>query len=342
MVIPVTMDNTHGTSLSCAHKLHFCTYFDHSYLPRALILHETLKKNSPNSILHILCLTSHCREILNRMELANVTLTNLSELEEATPDLLATKQIRSASEYIFTLSPAWIRYVLCRFAGIGRLTYVDADAAFFSSPVPFLEEMTASIGIVPHRFPPHMTHLSCFGLYNVGWNTFANDAISIACLNWWHEKCIEWCYDFCDDNRFADQGYLNDWPALFGAVEIENRGINVGPWNVGTFSFSEKDGRIFVNEDPLIFFHFQQMRRLVGPFYDAGVWSYQNKMPSLLRREVYIPYLNRLLEVSREIKNQDGLYSERSALFSSPKRYIQKLLYVVRVLASGEYLFGKL
>ena len=71
-----------------------------------------------------------------------------------------------------------------------------------------------------------------FGIYNVGWVSVRRRDDGIAALRWWRERCIEWCYDRVEGDRFADQRYLDRLPELFAGVHvIEHLGANLAPWN---------------------------------------------------------------------------------------------------------------
>src|SRR6195952_3751370 len=148
-------------------------------------------------------------------------------------------------------------------------TYLDGDLFFFASPEVVYDELQDSaVAIIPHRYPPRLARLRKFGTYNVGWVGARNDSHGIAIIMWWREKCIEWCHDYVDGDRFADQGYLNSFASRFRRVKIiENIGANLAPWNIGNYRIDFRDDKIMIDgTSPLIFFHFQGMKRGLGWF----------------------------------------------------------------------------
>ena len=119
---------------------------------------------------------------------------------------------RSRVEFYFTSTPVLVRHCFAREAAAERMTYLDADLFFFGpASAVFAEQGDASVGIVPHRFLAHLAAQSEHGTYNVAWVSFRRDADGLACLDWWRERCLEWCYDRVEDGRFADQGYLDEY-----------------------------------------------------------------------------------------------------------------------------------
>src|SRR5262249_17997675 len=149
----------------------------------------------------------------------------------------------------------------------------DADLYFFSNPASLDREMEGcSIGVVEHRFSPRNRGLLAVGRFNVGWLCFRHDASGLACLHWWKERCLEWCADRVDDDRYADQKYLDRWPELFeGTRVIEHPGANVAPWNVDHLIVRAEGERLLVADAPLIFYHFQGVKQYGSWLFDLNV-----------------------------------------------------------------------
>lgn len=272
---------------------HYCTYFNARYLARGLALFQSLVHyQSGEFVLWVLCLDDETYAVLQAFNLPHLRPVRLSELEAADPDLLRVKPTRSAVEYFFTCSPAWTLYVLEQHPEIERLTYLDSDMLMFSSPQPIFDELAeASIGIIAHRFPPHLQHLELYGRYNVGWLTFCRDENALACLRWWREKCIEWCYDRLEGDRFADQKYLDQWHDRFKGVKtLEHKGANTAPWNWMQYAITQRNGALYIDNDPLIIFHYQGLKLFNRWLYDPGYWQYSPvRLPA--QQLIYGPYI---------------------------------------------------
>jgi hypothetical protein len=282
----------------------YCTCFDLNYLSRGLALYHSLQRHAPGSRLWVLCLDQACHQILTKLALPNLLPVSLADLEATDRELAATRPSRSLIEYYFTCTPAWLRHVLEREASSQWVTYLDGDLFFFDSPEKIFGELgNAAFAIIPHRYTSAVEHMRKYGIYNVGWVGVRNDADGMAAVRWWREKCIEWCYDYVDGERFADQGYLQELLARFSRVNvIENIGANLAPWNIGNYRVEFRDGKVLIDSTyPLIFFHFQGFKREMGCFIFNSHRLYRAPFSKLVRDHVYRPYVDELLAIEHTV-----------------------------------------
>jgi hypothetical protein len=285
-------------------RLEFCTYFDHRYLPRALALYRSLERHAGDFRLWALCLTPECEALVQRLALPSLQAVALAELETADPELAGCKPTRSPIEYYFTCSPCLPRYLLARHAGIETIVYLDSDLYFFADPRMVLEHLSgAAVGLTPHRLAPAVPRrFERYGRYNVGWVSFRRSGDALACLAWWRAQCLAWCYDRAEDGRYADQKYLEEFERRFGGVRsIELKGANLAPWNVANYALSALGSETLVDQEPLIFFHFQGISRLRAGLYDTNLAAYRTRMTKLLRERIYEPYLRELAQCETQV-----------------------------------------
>ncbi len=306
---------------------HFSTYFDQNYLLRGLALHRSLRDHAGRFTLYVLCLDDVAHATLSRLAIPEIVPIALQELEAADPALLATKSTRSRVEYYFTCTASFQCFLLARYPKIEAITYLDSDLYFYSSPAPIFEELGAgSVLIIGHRFPEHLKHLETFGKYNVGLLTFKNDPNGRTCLEWWRERCIEWCYDRLEDGKFGDQKYLDDWTTRFdGVVELRHAGANVAPWNIAGFTICERNGVVMVDDDPLIFYHFHKMKMVSRNLFDSGLTDRKARLNATVRNRIFAPYLRTL----RALMQQTGTNNVGSIRRGAGLGYIARLRLMI-------------
>jgi len=273
----------------------YCTYFDHNYLARALLTIRSLRLYDTSTRIYILALSDLCETVMRELALPNVEIIPLPMLEQAYPELAALKLERTRMEYYFTLTPFLPHYVFAA-TPADRVTYLDMDLYFFSSPKPMLDSLgQASVAITPHRFSFEYREHFIFGLFNVAWITYRRCAEGLDCLNSYKADCTSWCHDRLEDGRFGDQKYLDSWPQRYSSLRIiEHKGINLAPWNVDNYDLRMKNQKLMVDGEPLVFYHFSGM----GTRPDASADTYVATRPGagrdVLIRHVVKPYLRRL------------------------------------------------
>lgn len=321
---------------------YFCTYFDQHYLPYGLSLCRSLRAHNSPFRLWVLCLDEACQAALTRLAWPEVTPIPLSALEQFDPDLLAVKPTRSRIEYYFTTTPSLPLFILDQDPAIDLITYLDADLYFFADPAPLYAELgSGSVAIIAHRFARRLRHLEAHGIYNVGWLSFRRDARGMACLRWWRERCLEWCYDRAEAGRFADQKYLDDWPTRFpGVVVLEHQGANLGPWNLDQYRLKVENGQVWVDDQPLLFFHFHGLKPMSGRMFDTHLRSFKARLSPILRQHVYQPYLRILTEAQAQGLTASGSVPGQERKLWPRRQGILKILSRLKNWLTGQYVWA--
>ena len=300
---------------------YFCTYFDTHYLARALSLIDSLSRHCPSFRIYALCLDDNCLARVSQAGNPNVIPVALCDLEATVPNLLAVKTTRSKLEYYYTAGPSFIRYVIDLNAEIDLITYIDADLYFFADPEPLFAALgDHSIGVIGHHLPEFRKKLRVWqGIFNVGWINFRRDQNGLACLDWWKDRCLEWCYERYEDGKYADQLYLNQWPYIFyGFYEFEHHGANVAAWNASDYHFSLRNDRVYADEDPLIFYHFHGFKKISQNIYDTNLGITYRPPHHLLKRYVFAEYIAQLEKFAI------GLHPTASIRVYRPRNYLIK------------------
>lgn len=240
---------------------HFVTLFDSNFLPMGMALHDSLMTHGQPFHLWIVCMDELVEEQLKRIALPNVTLIPLRSVE--TRDLLDVKTGRTRAEYCWTITPFTFQAVFVRDDSVERVTYLDADLFFFSSPQILLRELNESgkhVLITEHAYAPEYGRSQAVnGRFCVQFLTFRRTPQASKVMRWWQERCLEWCYNRSEDGKFGDQKYLDSWPVLFTEEVhiVRQTEKTLAPWNVHYFA------KRFHRIDP-VFYHFHSLR-IVGP-----------------------------------------------------------------------------
>ena len=198
----------------------YCTYFDHNYLSRGLALYHSLQRHAPGSRLWVLCLSEACHQTLVALDLPELVPVRLADFEAADPEVAATRA-----------QPQHHRVLLHMYAGLdafcagarsGRRVGDLSRRRFVFLRVA-RDHLSRNWRTLPSPSFPTVIRPSLQGFENSGpimWDGWepATMPDGIAVIRWWRERCIEWCHDVVDGDRFADQGYLDSFPRLFPRV----------------------------------------------------------------------------------------------------------------------------
>jgi len=303
----------------------FCTIFDSNYLDKGLVLYDSMINTMEDFRLYIFAFDDLCYQILSKENLKNTIVISLEEFE--TKELLEVKKTRTKAEYCWTCSPWVIKYVLDKYKE-DICTYIDADMKFFYSPDDVFHNMrenSCSIIIVPHRFATVKEEKEAHekvGSYCVEFNTFVNDRNGIKALNWWADRCLEWCYYAIAGTTewYGDQKYLNVFPEKFDGVYISNElGVGLAPWNVHLVNYvAVKDNKVLIESKfnkkqyPIVIYHFENVVFLNSKIINAS----SRKISKTLKKIIYDSYIFEIIE------KRKYLLDKYSFVFSNQKRVL--------------------
>jgi hypothetical protein len=258
---------------------------------------ESIRQNDDASEIFVLCLDEASHSFLTTEPVLGLIPLTLQDLLRKHPELQKIQSERSRTEFIFTAGPTFLSHIMQHHLDpLDVLVYLDADLYFFDRPALVLDELgSSSVGIIEHRYPKKLgAKLAKYGRFNVGWVGFRNDPQGIHVLNWWAERCLEWCSDVPQgDGRYADQGYLNAFPDFASVQILQSPGFNLAPWNTGSHQITKTANGIHVDDSRLVFFHFHGIRE-TRRWYITSQLLYKSPTSRALMEGVYKPYLSHL------------------------------------------------
>jgi hypothetical protein len=253
---------------------------------------------------------------------------SLLTLENFDADLFSVKESRSKIEYYFTITPCLINFLLKTVPETDLITYLDADIYFFDSPERIFEPAKdASVIIVSHHFSEKNKHLERFGKYNVVFNSFRNDEEGLKILQWWRESCINWCFDYFEDGKYADQKYLDEFEKLSPKVYVENDiAVNLAGFNVDNADLQYKNSDILVNGNKLVFYHFHRLKKIKGQFFEMYPRSHWGA--TLSKNAVIIKIYTRYIRAMLFFEKKYHLQFENSVRYDkSPFSLFDKIIF---------------
>lgn len=289
----------------------FCTIVDRHYLVRAVAMYRSLARQyAPADVeLALYCVDDDAHHASQALNLPGVRPLHLVELEAFDPGLARVRPSRRAEEYYWTATPCLLRHQLAVRPDLDEVTYLDADLLFFSPPEPLFAEMDgAHILITPHRFARCYENERRAGIYNVQFLTVRRGGDTARCLDWWRERCLEWCHHRVEDGKFGDQRYLDDWPQRFAGVHVvRHPGSGLGPWNIPRHELRAGPEGLAVDGEPLVFVHYSgvSIHKPFNVMWRRGGYVVDRRAQSLL----LTPYAAELRTAMHSIRTATPTFS---------------------------------
>lgn len=325
-------------------RRHFCSALDRNTASQGLALAASLRRHAPNFKLWVLCLDDETALNLRSLGDENLELVTLAELEAADPELARTKSTRSSLEYGLTCAPCLALHILRRDPSVDLITHLEPDVWFVQSPELIFDEIgTRSVAIVPHRFSPGLERLAENGRYNTGWITFRRSTAGLACLESWRAQCIDWCYLRHEPGRYAAQKYLDQWTACFAEVcEVQHHGANLGLWNLRGQRVTQHLHALTVDDAPLVFFHFHDLRRPRPWLFCLPPPVHGERLTPSLSKLLLEPYADEVsrIEDRRQLQpaNETQLESDRFSGWLTQLRFVP---HAITQIVAGHYVVAR-
>ena len=204
------------------------------------------------------------------------------------------------TELSTSVKPDVLLYLLDK--GYSSVIYLDPDIKVYSSLDSIYERLIEDYDFVltPHilspinddNFPSEIDMLKT-GIYNLGFIGCGKGGKSI--IKWWSDRLEKLGFNDTGNGLFTDQKWIDLLPALSARVYIDrNEGLNVAYWNLHERRIRESGEKLFVNNSPLIFFHFSgiDVRNI------DNISKYQNRFKLSARKDIERVFEDYALNVS--------------------------------------------
>jgi hypothetical protein len=249
-------------------NIHCYTSITYSYLDRARVLAESIKRFHPDWTIWLLMSDEPPADL--EFDLANEDFDHMITVDE-----LGIPEWRRwmFSHDIVELCTAVKGPMMARLLenGADSVVYLDPDTALFAP----LDDVLAmlekhSVVLTPHIATPETSFEGIMdneigslkhGVYNLGFVAVRNVSEGVRFGQWWRDRLLQFCRDDVPNGLFTDQRWCDLVPALFDGVGVlRNSGYNVASWNLSNRPISmHADGAIHAGANPLRFFHFTKV-----------------------------------------------------------------------------------
>ncbi len=274
----------------------YITYFDQRYAARGRVMLRSLRRHDPDATIAALCFDDITLALVAGMDDAQIQPIAHRAILEFEPRLRDCAR-RPRNAFYATHKPVLPLYVFDRWPEAARVTHIDADTWFFSSPAPiFAEAPDAAMLVSPHRYPDANARWANFyGAFNAGFISWRRSEAAMQCLHEYREQCLTRVERDTTPGNFMNQGYLTAWPERYAAVHsIDHPGANLAPWNARTLPLINRyeDGRnrVLVGGRELIFYHFSDMFRDADGFWRTSYLEFGEANLAVALLKIYLPY----------------------------------------------------
>jgi hypothetical protein len=196
----------------------------------------------------------------------------------------------------------------------------------------FEEIGNASIALTLHNYSSTYDQSKTSGIYCVQFVYFKNDISGLKALNWWRERCLEWCFARLENGKFGDQKYLDNWTIRFDNVHvIKHLGAGLAPWNVQQFDILNINKHIIKNKETeikfeTIFYHYHNLKFKIK---NSEIIISPSKFD--LSKDVinifYIPYIKILLEADGHCLSEFNILFLEHSIF---RKFLNSLRLVLK------------
>ena len=244
--------------------IHLFTSITANYIPKARVLAHSAKQFHPNAQFHLVL----CDLIPDSIVLENEPFDSIITVEElGIPHLHAWIFKHAIVEMCTGVKGLAFQTILDRY-NAEKVFFFDPDMVILSPLDSLLEQLdNYSILLTPHQTVPEATEDAIIdneicslkhGVFNLGFLGIRNSEQGKEFIQWWRDRCLDYCYDDIPRGLFTDQKWVDLTPAFFSDYYVLRDPIyNVATWNLShrqaTGSLAEG---IYINGEPICFYHF--------------------------------------------------------------------------------------
>ena len=271
----------------------YATILNAPFLPRALALWQSIAHYNQTAEFAFFCIDEKSAGILESIDLPRCRIYRESQFASET--LLALRGKRTVAEYCWTAKSFALCHLLATDPTPDWVVYLDSDMLAFGDPDAALADAGPNdFLLAPHRFSAEFeSFASSVGLYNGGYVAFQVTKAGKAAASRWRDLCVESCPAIPTADSYADQKHLQLLLAEFPTgTDSRQIGLDAAPWNIGQYQVTVREGRVFLDDAPLLLYHFQSLRVFGKNWVD--LYSGDMTLAKPVRDLIYAAYLDAL------------------------------------------------
>jgi hypothetical protein len=235
-----------------------CTIAAKNYLAHVRVLADSCLTHHPGSKIVVL-LADEVSGYFQPDE-EKFDLVHLEELGIERLDAFRFKY--STLELSTAVKPFFLEHLLKQHR---KVVYLDPDILVTNTLLDLSKLLERySIILTPHLLEPidddrrpNELDVLLAGVYNLGFIAIAGTETAILFLKWWQRRVYDNCVKEPLKGLFVDQKWLELALGFFdGILILRDQGYNVAFWNMGQRALTLVDGKYFISDRPLRFFHF--------------------------------------------------------------------------------------
>ncbi len=236
-----------------------------NYLGQAKTLADSVAKHAPDH-LFLYCLADK----VNGRNLRGINPQNMIEVEQISiPNFHWMVKNYNIVEFATAVKPFFFNYLFDKYSEVNQITYLDPDIKIFTN----LQELDAlhvdsevvmtphfTVPITDNKIPTEKRIFST-GIYNLGFVSMKRGNNTFQLIDWWKEKLSYHCIVDLTRGYFVDQLWMVLAPIYFDKILVtKHLGMNMAHWNFHERILSVKHEQYFVQDFPLVFFHFSHYK----------------------------------------------------------------------------------
>lgn len=274
--------------------MHVFTSVTVNYIPKARVLAHSLKRHCPNYQFHLVL----CDHLPESIQIENEPFDSIITVAELPISNIKSWLFKHSVVEMCTAVKGIAFQEIFQRHQCEKLIYLDPDIVVFDRLDRLSELLDRySILLTPHQTLPEETIEAAIdneicslkhGVFNFGFLGVRHSEEGNKFLNWWAQRCQEFCYDDIPGGLFTDQRWGDLIPAFFTDYYVLRDPIyNVATWNLThRIATGSLESGILINNEPLCFYHFSG--------FDSGAQEemlkkYGSKSPILFElRQWYI------------------------------------------------------